>query len=366
MIQKINYKADNSYWFTKDNVYNDVILSTRVRLLRNIINFPFEINMSDKDKQALSKSIVPLFSSHKEYSLKNYWTLDYNSLHYYQDLNLITQNKAIVDNDLFTDIIYANKEKDRAIILNEKDHIKIISLCSGLSCDEGINKVSSIDNIIYSDKEYCHNDEFGFLTSKLNEAGSGMKISLRIFIPFIMISGEYVKLSTVLKKKNCFIKKVFPESRKEELSSCIFDIFLNNSIEGTEEEQKEAINTIGIMVVEKERKLRDKVADNYPTIVLNQISQMTGLAKDSLLLEYNQGLNIILAIKTGLELGLLSGVTHTDLNSLCYEIKGELIRSLLYKNDITFEKDVKENDLLVQRLRTIVIQNALTGITHAN
>ena len=366
MKEKINYSLPLTYWCSKENIHNDVILSTRVRIVRNIEGYPFVVQLNDNSKRRISEKVLSSFKDTKHYKTSSYWNLDYNCLHFLQEMNFIQNDKNVVDNEIFTNIIYNDKDLSECILINNEDHIKISSLSSGLNIENPLHKAKEIEEMFKENISFAFNNEFGYLSSKLNECGTGTKITLRVFIPCIIITNEYIHITSLLKDRHCFFKKVYPDSRKNELSSCVFDIYLNNSIEGSVEDQIAIMNTIGKLVEEKERKLRVKVADNYPTIVLNQLRQQLGYLKESLLLEYYEGLNIILSIKFGLELSLIGNISDKDLNSLCYITKGEMLRSLLVESDISFEKDVKENYLLVQRLRAIVIQNALTGIIHAN
>ena len=139
------------------------------------------------------------------------------------------------------------------------------------------------------------------------------------------------------------------------------------AVEGSVEEQLEKVKSLAIWIVEKERKLRTKVADNYPTIVLNKINKSLCLKDNSLLLEYKESQNIILGLKIGLNLSLLKGISNKELNLWYVLMDKDLLEHFLYvENDFQLEKDVIDNELLIERMRAIVIQNGLIGITHGD
>ena len=119
------------------------------------------------------------------------------------------------------------------------------------------------------------------------------------------------------------------------------------------------------VILKTERKIRKNFADNSPTMVLNFFKQSYARAMYSLLLSYEEAVSIISAVKWGLQLKLVKGISEHELNGLYYRVKDGHLKYLCDSFAFTFEDDVKESEALkIKRLRAIVIQQAFEDIVN--
>ena len=226
-------------------------------------------------------------------------------------------------------------------------------------------KVYKIDEFLQEKLQFAASFDFGYLTSKIKDCGSGMKISIRIFIPSIILSGQFETVVSLVQSKKLAIKPVFKATDNADFSNCIFDICTSNSSEGTEFDQMAIIQSVGELIFKTERKIRSEFADNNPTVVLNFFKQNYSKAMYSLLLSYEEAVNIISSVKWGLQLEIISGVSESDLNALYFRTKNGHLKYLCDNFAFTFEEDIKSSEnLQIKRLRTIVIQQAFEGIVN--
>ena len=169
-----------------------------------------------------------------------------------------------------------------------------------------------IDETLQNKLQFAASMEFGYLTTHIKNCGTGMKISLRVFIPSIVFDGKFDDLVQMVTEKKYCIQPVFKSSEATDFATCIFDIFPSNSSAGTELDQMAEMQALGILILKTERKIRQKFADNNPTIVLNFVKRNYAVAMYSSLLTYEEGVNIIGAIKWGLQIGVVSGILESD------------------------------------------------------
>ena len=123
------------------------------------------------------------------------------------------------------------------------------------------------------------------------------------------------------------------------------------------------ILAIAALILKTERKIREQLADNSKTVILNFVKQSYAKCAYSLLLEYNEALSIISALKFGLHCKFIAGIDDNTLNSMIYKLKQNHLDCLTQSYKFEFEDDIKNNKILqIQRLRAVILQETIEKI----
>lgn len=346
-----------SVWFSQSGKYDDVVISTRARLSRNLADFLFPSKMSADDKSRIQSLVYDAFST-----AENWRFIDMQQIS--EPGKQILRDKNILDEDCGAAVINYEDESTSCLV-NATDHIKIAAFVSGLDCEKAMEKVYKTDEFLQEKLQFAANIDFGYLTSQIKDCGTGLKFSVRVFIPSIVLSGQFESTVSLVRSKKLSIQPVFKSEQIADFSNCLFDISTSSSAEGTELDQMAGIQSIASVILKTERKIRAEFADNNPTVVLNFFKQSWARAMYSLLLSYEEAVSIISAVKWGLQLKLIKGITETELNGLYYRVKDGHLKYLCDNYAFTFEDDIKNSAALqIKRLRTIVIQQAFEGIVN--
>ncbi len=352
-----NKNEAGDIWFAKPGKFDDVVISTRARLVRNLADFPFSVKMTDDDKERIKSLVYDAFSGAPEWKF-----LDLAQIS--EPGKQILRDKNILDEDCGAAVINYSDES-ACCLVNGIEHIKLISFTSGLDCEKAMEIVYKTDEFLQEKLQFAASMDFGYLTSQIKDCGTGLKFSVRIFIPSIVLSGQFESIVSLVKSKKLTIKPVFKSEQIADFSNCLFDVCTTCCAEGTELDQMAGIHSVVSVILKTERKIRSDFADNNPTVVLNFFKQSWARAMYSLLLSYEEAVSIISAVKWGLQLKLVKGITETELNSLYYRVKDGHLKYLCDSYAFTFEADVKSSAALqVKRLRTIIIQQAFEGIVN--
>lgn len=345
-------------WFSYSGPYEDVVISTRCRIARNLADFPFPVKLSEDDLQRVNSLVYDAFNDNPIYHYIDFNTISFPGKEILIDKNIIKGNK-----DFSCSAVVLDENESTTCLVNEKDHIKIASLVSGLDCEKAMENTYKVDEFLQQKLQFAASYEFGYLTSYLKDCGTGMKITLRVFIPGIVMTGKFDSVISLVQEKNLCIQPVYKVDGSTNFASCIFDIFPGSSSRGTELDQLAASQSIGLLILKTERKIRSEFADNNPTIVHNFVNRSYAKAMYSLLLSYEDAVNVISGIKWGLQLGVIEGITDDELNALYYRTKHG---HLLYLSDnytFTYEEDLRsDQEMQIERLRTVVIQQAFEQI----
>ena len=349
--------ANASAWFAEPGKNDDVVISTRARLARNLADFPFSSKMTDDDRERVQALAYDAFSNQEGWHFIDMSQISSPGRQILSDKNIIK--------DKCSAVVINYGDESSSCLVNESDHIKISAFVSGLDCEKVMEKVYKVDEFLQSKLQFAANIDFGYLTSHIKDCGTGLKFSIRIFIPSIVLSGQFESVVEMVRSKKLSIRPVFKSDQIADFSNCLFDIYTTSSAEGTELDQMAVIHSLVSVILKTERKIRSDFADNNPTVVLNFFKQSYARAMYSLLLSYEEAVSIISAVKWGLQLKLVKGISENELNGLYYRVKDGHLKYLCDNFAFTFEDDVKSSEVLqIKRLRTIVIQQAFEDIVN--
>ena len=177
MMKNVRRKIVMNNWILNCN-QNDIVLNTTIQLSRNIEKLPFpeKLTVADGRKNAdnIYNSIKDTLEN-DQFKLYEIWNEDKNSINKYVDKHLISE-KLLKNSDKASFII--NEDETISIMINEEDHIKIQCITSGLNLEEALDNVVNIDEKIEENIKYAFDEDFGYLTSRIENVGAAMNVSV--------------------------------------------------------------------------------------------------------------------------------------------------------------------------------------------
>ena len=174
--------------------YSSIVVSSKVRLLRNLngFRFPtyFEGEEGIKVLNKIADVVLKFDEEFKLYKVKALPELDANIMH---EKKLISN--MLLDINEFSAVLLS-KNEDISIMINETDHIVETCEMSGLNLINVYDRINNIDNQILSKLDIAFDDVVGFLTSKITDVGTGLKASISLFIPGLAITGRIREINS--------------------------------------------------------------------------------------------------------------------------------------------------------------------------
>lgn len=168
--------------------YSSIVVSSKVRLLRNLNGFRFPLFFEgDEGIKVLNKiadSLLKFDEEFKIYKLGSLSELDANVMH---EKGLIS---SILLEDKKASAVMLSQNEDVAIMINETDHIVETCKMSGLNLINAYDRINAIDNQVLSKLDIAFDDSIGFLTSNIASVGTGLKASIMLFIPALVVTGK--------------------------------------------------------------------------------------------------------------------------------------------------------------------------------
>ena len=353
-------KDKGDAWYNASAENDDVIVSSRVRLARNLANFPFPENFDEECALQVQNIIFDSFNH-------------FDDADAYQTMILSTvpklgadilRERGLVEENFGTGLVM-RVDGVSSCLLNCSDHVRISSFAPGLACSTAYAFSHNIDMQLQEKVQFAASHEFGYLTSNICESGSGMKLSLRVHLPSISFAGKISELAKVCDERGYSVRDSFGSGTQFGSSlGGFYQISSRQSVSGNEIDQLAGITSLGKYICEFERKIRGEVADNKFTEVRDMILRAFAQMRYSLLMPSRESIDLISAIKWGVDLGLICGVEDYELSSLLYKVQGGHLGFLLRTSEFNFDDDIASDDALKEkRLRSIVMQEALKKMT---
>ena len=177
-------------WFYEDGPENDVIISTRARIVRNLADFKFPSKMSEDDVRRVVSLAEDAFNYDENFQFVRASELSKTGLQ-------VLRDNTMIGNNNFQAFAMNNKEAVICLV-NELNHLKIINFDCGFDPEKVMKNVYKVDENLQKKLQFAASYEFGYLTSQIKDCGTGLRISIRIFIPSIVLSGRFPEFSKKL------------------------------------------------------------------------------------------------------------------------------------------------------------------------
>ena len=346
-------------WYGSNGPDNDVVLSSRVRLARNLENFPFPQGFKNSDGDRVQSLVFDAF--HKIDENETYQSLLISELDSLGQKILSERGVIEPDSILQTSSGLILRGDGRvSCTVNCYDHIRLSSFVTGLDLSNAKKLVKEIDDKLQKHLQIAGSVEFGYLTSAIKDAGSGMKISLLVHLPAISYGGMLDRVLKEIMSEGFSVIGYYGSGMTLGSSlGAFYKISTEVSFSEDEEIQLEKINNLGKKIIDFERKVRLEIADNKPTFVRDLVYKAIAMVKYSRFIDSRDGIDLISKIKFGIDLGLLTGIETNVLFSLLYRVQNAHLSYVIRSSDLSYEKDVNTEELKIERLRSLILQETL-------
>ena len=327
-------------WYLEDGKDSDVVVSSRVRIARNIAGKKFVSTASDEELEDVLTTI------------KNS-NID-SDLHFINlsDLDELMQNslveKRVISRDLLemkeTGILL-NDAEDISIMINEEDHLRIQVMKPGFNLDEALSDAIKVDEKISSKINYAYNDKYGFLTACPTNLGTGLRASVMLHLPALRLIGKIEKVLEVVNKVNLNVRGVYGEGT--EAIGDLYQVSNKISLGVTEEEIVENVKLIVQKLIEQERKAREYLKNQGETFE-DRVSRTYGNLVYARKMTYSECAKLISIVRLGISMEIITEIDNKKLNKISILTKPATLQKYLKKELSAEERDIERAKVIKQ------------------
>ena len=359
----MNNITSNPAWYSEKGPQDDVVLSTRIRFARNLADFPFPIKLKDDDRDRVQTLVFDAFSR-----LDNpgeYQSLSVSNLELLG--RLILAERGVLTSDMIeknnTGVVIRSDGKISCTV-NSFDHIHLASFSTGFNLQGNYELASSIDLRLQDSLQYAGMPEFGYLSYRLRDTGTGMKISVMFHLPSLTHAGLEKNVFKSLANNGFDIFACYSTQNKNitKALGAYYRISTNSSFPHGETDQIAQISSISSQLMEAERQARQDLIKKSPTTIKDKVYRALATIKYSRYISLAEGIELISAIKWGKNCKFFTGIDDSTLFALLYRIQSAHLGFVIRSGNFNFEEDVVTPEQQTDRLRALVLQETISSV----
>lgn len=322
-----------SKWYIEKGDQGDVVLSTRIRLARNLDEFPFPSRLDAEGKNRVNTLIkTALF----ENDSKDFIYIEMKDLTRRQAVSLAERHLISPEFAAKKDgsALMLSGDESVSIMLCEEDHIRLQVMKAGLALEEAFDIADKLDSLLDSRLSYAFDDRIGYLTACPTNLGTAMRASVMLHLPALTRCGQISRLASTVSKLGLTIRGAYGEG-----SRAIGDIYqISNQITLgiTEETAIANLKSIVLQLVGQERAAAVKMVKNPADE--DKIFRAYGILKYARLLSTEEFMELASLVRLGAARGILD-VSIEKINELIVNMQPATVSAANENADTAPERD---------------------------
>ncbi len=303
-------------WYDKIENTNDVVISSRVRLARNLEGFAFPQRLDEDTSKRVALSV--------KQALENTYgdNISFAEMKKNTDADVLVE-EHIISPDFAEDkgiyrALVTDKDNNLAIMINEEDHVRIQAILPGFQLEKAYEMADRADNAIISGANVAYDETLGFLTSCPTNLGTGMRASVMLHLPALSAFGYIKSVVNLMNKIGLTVRGIYGEGSdgRANMYQLSNQVTLGISEEDTISKLKSAVSQI----VEREREMRKKLLENTKSETVDTLWRSYGTLKYARRIDTAEASKLISNVRFAQVCGIIPEIKNKNLVKLLFEI----------------------------------------------
>lgn len=329
-------------WYLQSGKESDVVVSSRIRLARNIIEYPFETRCSKKENEEIVNKIKEVLPS-IGYGLKILKLKDMDDITKMSlvEKRLVSPDFVINKNDIGA--IAINEEENICIMINEEDHLRLQVFAPGFEIEELLKLMVEIDTKFGKALNYAYNDKYGYLTACPTNVGTGMRVSVMVHLPALTKTGNIQKVLHIINNFGMNIRGIYGEGSKA--AGDMYQISNKQTLGVSEEEIINNMKIIVEKIIEQERLARKYLA-KHSIELEDKVYRSFGIISNCKKISSEEAREILSDVKLGTDLGIIKELDDLKVKKLYLYTKPANLQKYLGEVNDNYERDIKRAEVI--------------------
>ncbi|MDP2921780.1 MAG: protein arginine kinase [Candidatus Omnitrophota bacterium] len=322
----------------------DIVMSSRVRLARNLAEYPFSHWASKKEQEtvmALSRESIGKVKSLKDSMFVEIGKLDPIDKQFLVERHLMSKEHMI---DSENKGLCVGKDEVISIMINEEDHMRIQVMKSGFNLKEAWQIIDEVDNDLGNSLDFAYSADLGYLTACPTNTGTGMRASVMLHLPSLVMTKQIGKVLQAITKLSLTARGLYGEGT--EASGNFFQISNQVSLGHKEEEIIDNIERIIKQIVDHEQSARETLFSQTREALEDRIWRAYGTLKSAHIITSTETIDLLSLVRLGVDLGVIKQADRTLINELFVITQPAHLQKLEKKKLGPNQRDVKRAEII--------------------
>ncbi|UCG32943.1 MAG: protein arginine kinase [Phycisphaerales bacterium] len=314
-------------WLSGTGPQSDIVISSRVRLARNVAGFPFLSRASESQRKELLRllcntiSNTPIGSRVTFFEMETAHRLDRQVL---VERHLISRQHA---GGQGCRGVAVSEEETVSLMVNEEDHLRIQSLRSGLQLGAAWDEVGRLDDAIEAQLDYAYHPRLGYLTACPTNVGTGIRVSVMLHLPALKLADQMHKVFRATRDMHVAVRGLFGEGT--EALGDFYQISNQTTLGKSEEEIISAFEGSVIPgIVKYEKRARELLVNERPALLDDKVFRAFGVLENARAMSTEETLALLSHLRMGVNLGRVSEININTINELFVQMQPAHLQKL--------------------------------------
>jgi protein arginine kinase len=336
-------------WLKGSGPDSDIVISSRVRLARNLARFPFLTRASDAERaeihEAVRRALDKIGLGDNGHLYVELETTNEMTNRFLLERHLISRELANGSGDRG---VLFNRSEMLAVMVNEEDHLRIQAIRAGFQLHDAFHDLQWLDDQLDRELEFAFSNEFGYLTACPTNVGTGMRASVMFHLPALVFTKQIDKVFSSVTKINLAVRGFYGEGTQA--SGDFYQISNQVTLGKSEEEILDLLDRVVPKIVAYERAVREHLLEKDRLRLEDKICRAFGVLRSARSITSDETMDLLSAVRLGVNLGLLHDVGMSTVNELFILTQPAHLQRL-EKRDLTpEERDAARADFIRKHL----------------
>lgn len=306
-------------WLKGTGPNSDIVMSSRIRLARNLAKYPFPHWATSEQLEAVISDFEQ--ACKKADYFKGALFVRMGELDNLEKQILIERHLISREHTVKSEhkAVLISEREIISIMVNEEDHLRIQVLQSGFNLHDTWKLADRIDEELEQNLEFATASDLGYLTCCPTNAGTGLRASCMVHLPALVMTKQVGRIIQAIGKLGMTARGLFGEGT--EAYGNFFQISNQVTLGRSEEEVVDSLGKIILQIIEQENAARSSIFANQRLLLEDRISRSLAELKSARLISSEEALNLLSVIRLGSDLGMIKGLDRNILNDLFIQIQ---------------------------------------------
>ncbi len=347
------FRSPECCWTKSGGSHPDVVLSSRIRLARNLEGYPFPPSLSAEKADEVREKVARAFakSTGKEFS---FYPLEQMSP---VDREVLVE-KHLISTELAQakpgSALAVSSDASLAVMVNEEDHLRIQCIYPGLQLQKAWEQANGLDDALSAQLPIAFDQDMGYLTACPTNVGTGLRASVMVHLPALALKGSLNQMLQTLSKLGLSVRGMYGEGSAA--AGNIFQISNQVTLGKSEQEIIEHLSQVVEQVIAQEKAARTSLLQDNGPVMEDYVWRAYGVLRYARSISSAEAMELLSKVRLGLSLHILPDLGDSLLNQLLVAIQPAFLRRQQAQELTAAQRDIA---------RASVIRQALAGASGA-
>lgn len=335
-------------WLSDTGPDGDVVISTRVRFARNIEDVSFPGRMKASEAELVLDTV--------------HWALQesgYLREGQFFENGLLEgeQGQFFVERHLVSPVfitsriprgLFVSSDERLSVMINEEDHLRFQALAAGLDFATAFKLAAGLDEQLERQLEYAFSEQFGYLTACPTNLGTGMRASVFLHLPALVLTREIEKVLRGAYAVGLLVRGIYGEG--SETRGNLFQISNQRTLGQSEAEIIEVLTNVCRQIIEYERRAREYLMHNLRVEVEDKVFRSLGILRGARIISTDEATNLLATVRFGVSLGIINELKVSEVSQLLVLIRPANLQTIIGEKLTPAERDERRATFIRQKL----------------